>query len=170
MWDFWWKKWHWGRLLLQYFGFPLSVIFCSVPCLYFNRRYMTVVMDRSFKQRLFLSTNTSTGTGGWNRNSVVAHIIIPVFCGPVFTRHSVPNETENRPHARSSPTNTVLSGRILWILCPVGWDMICAAWPYEGFRNRPTASNLSASFLDFFWKILAYNLQVTPFLMEPPKL
>jgi hypothetical protein len=32
MWNLWWKKWHWDRFFLEYFGFPLSVSFhrCSV--------------------------------------------------------------------------------------------------------------------------------------------
>jgi hypothetical protein len=25
MWDLWWKKWHWDRILYEFFGFPLSI-------------------------------------------------------------------------------------------------------------------------------------------------
>jgi hypothetical protein len=26
MWDFWWTKWHWGKFISEYFGFPLWII------------------------------------------------------------------------------------------------------------------------------------------------
>jgi hypothetical protein len=32
MWDLWWRKWHWDRFFLEYFGFSLSFSFhrCSI--------------------------------------------------------------------------------------------------------------------------------------------
>jgi hypothetical protein len=42
MWDLWWKKWRWGRLFSEYFGFPCQSLFYQFP---HNHHHLSIIWD-----------------------------------------------------------------------------------------------------------------------------
>jgi hypothetical protein len=143
MWDYWWIKWHWGRVLLKYIGFPLSVLFCQSSVLIF---YSTVYDLSNWQPDTLnnLFPIYEHFEGNWwlkQKQCRRRHNYSTILCYYFLMRHSVPDEMENRLHAGSSPSITVLADRTVWILFPVRWDVICRSLSCVAVWRVPKPAN-----------------------------
>ena len=105
VWYLWWTKWHWDGLCFQHFGFPLSLLFCSVSYSYIIQQHSTPFDLTKLQRRVskhqneFLSGHVTVYVLSW---------YVPNYCcmcpDAVFPLLSLKSQSRPPPIVRNPTT------------------------------------------------------------------